>query len=104
MLQKLPVKKIKAKSPSIIEVDNGVTVHIDYDGNVSIEGHKKLTLKCDDDLELDAKNINIQAKEVVYVGSGKGTVMQSPILHLNPKHSASGYIKRKNKNAKGSQR
>lgn len=104
MLQKLPIKKIKAKSPSVIEIDNGVTIHIDYEGNVSIEGQKKLKLKCNSDLELDAKNINIQAQELVYVGAGKGTVMQSPLLHLNPVKGESGYIKKRKKNAKGSQR
>ena len=85
MLKKLDPNVVKVAPPSIIEVDGGVTIFVDYDGNVTIEGHKSMKFKCEDDIEFDAKNINLRAKENVYIGSDKHIVQQSPRIDLNPK-------------------
>ena len=44
MLKKLDPNVVKVAPPSIIEVDGGVTIFVDYDGNVTIEGHKSMKL------------------------------------------------------------
>jgi hypothetical protein len=93
MLKRLDHNVVKVTSPSIIEVDGGVTIFVDYGGNVTIEGHKSMKFKCEEDIEFDAKNINLQARENVYIGSGKQIVEQAPTIHLNPEHDNSGYKK-----------
>ncbi len=84
---------VKVGSPAIVEVDGGVTIHIDAKNNVTIKGHEKIRMKCDGDFEVDAKNINMQAQENVYIGSGKHLVQQAPRIDLNPKINQSGYKK-----------
>lgn len=84
---------VKVGSPAIVEVDGGVTIHIDAKNNVTIKGHNKMKFVCDGDLELDAKNIKMQAQENVYIGSGKHLVQQAPRIDLNPEHDNSGYKK-----------
>ena len=93
MLKRLDHNVIKVTSPSIIEVDGGVTIYVDYGRNVTIEGHKSVKFKCEEDIEFDAKNINLQARENVYIGSGNQIVEQAPTIHLNPEHDKSGYKK-----------
>ena len=93
MLKRLDHNVIKVTSPSIIEVDGGVTIYVDYGGNVTIEGHKSMKFKCEEDIEFDAKNINLHAKENVYIGSDVNIVQQSPRIDLNPKINTKGYEK-----------
>lgn len=82
---------VKVSAPSIVEVEGGVTIHIDAKNNVTIKGHNKIKFMCDGDLEFDAKNINMQAQENVYIGSGKHLVQQAPRIDLNPEKHKSGY-------------
>jgi len=83
----------KIYSPAIIEVDGGVTIRIDAQSNVTIEGQRSIKFKTDSDIEFDAKNISMQAQENVYIGSGKHLVQQSPRIDLNPEFKKSGYKK-----------
>jgi len=83
----------KIYSPTIIEVDGGVTIRIDAQNNVTIEGQRSIRFKTDSDIEFDAKNISMQAQENVYIGSGKGIVEQAPRIDLNPESGKSGYKK-----------
>jgi hypothetical protein len=42
-------------------------------------------------LNLEAENINLNAKENVYIGSGKNITQQAPRIDLNPELDSSGY-------------
>ena len=44
-----------------------------------------------ENIEMDAKNITLNAKEKVYIGSGEGITQQAPRIDLNPEQDASGY-------------
>ena len=50
-------------------------------------------MKCSGDIDFDAKNISMRAKENVYIGSGKHLVQQAPRIDLNPESGKSGYKK-----------
>jgi hypothetical protein len=92
MMLKVP-EYYKIYSPAIVEVEGGVTIRIDAQNNVTIEGQRSIRFKTDSDIEFDAKNISMQAQENVYIGSGKHLVQQAPRIDLNPKRNKSGYKK-----------
>ena len=62
---------MKASRPSIIEIDNGIMIYIDVDGNVGILGHNKVKIITKTDLDIDALNINIKAHENVRINGQK---------------------------------
>jgi uridine kinase len=96
---------VRADIPTVVEVKNGVKIHIDENGNIEVEGHNNITFKCQGNMDFDASNINMHAKSMimnidgpVYAGSSDKIIFQAPLLHLNPLISLSGYfgnIKRK---------
>ena len=93
MLKRLDIKHIYVDSPAVINTDNGVTIKIDADRTLTIEGQKSIKMKCSGDIDFDAKNISMRAKENVYIGSGKYLVQQAPRIDLNPESGRSGYKK-----------
>ncbi len=103
MLKKLDYDYLIANRPCIIEVDGGVTIHIDADNNVIVAGSNKLKFEINGDLELDAKNINMHASESfnldvdgdIHIGSSTHLTQQAPRIDLNPKVLSTGYRGRK---------
>ena len=93
MLKKLEYDYMYIDAPAIVHTDNGVTIRIEADKSVTIEGHTGINMKCNGNIDLDAKNISLQAQENVYIGSGKTLIQQAPTIHLNPEHDNSGYKK-----------
>lgn len=91
MLKQLPLKKIKVQPSTYIEIDGGVTIFVDSNKNVHIDGHNKLIMRSAEEIDLNAKNINLNAQENVYIGSGNGIVQQAPRIDLNPNGSEDGY-------------
>ena len=91
MLQQLQLQRIKVDSPAVIEIDNGISIHIDANRNVFIDGHNKLIMRSVENIEMDAKNIHLNAKENVYIGSGKNITQQAPRIDLNPLGDESGH-------------
>lgn len=98
------IERITVSRPSTVYVDGGITLHIDSDNNVTIEGHKSLKFSCDGDLDFDAKNINLHASKSlnidvngdIHIGSSTNIVEQAPRIDLNPKELTSGYKGKKN--------
>lgn len=91
---------IEVKKPSIVKVEGGVTIRIDKDKNVTIEGQNSLSFRCEGDLDLDAEHINLHARKgmtmnvdgEVYMGSSKHIIQQAPRIDLNPYEGmVSGY-------------
>lgn len=93
MLKKLKMDEIYVTGPTTVSVVGGVKIHVNEYNEVTIEGNSSLKFKTDDDIEFDAKNINLNAQENVYIGSGKHLVQQAPRIDLNPEYDASGYKK-----------
>lgn len=87
------MQKLKVSGPTLIEVEGGVTVYVDHNNCVTIQGNKNVKITTPEDLTLDAKNIDIKAKETVYIGSDKHIVQQAPRIDLNPKIMSKGYEK-----------
>lgn len=91
MLHQLSLKKIKVRESTYIEVEGGVSIFVDENKNVYIDGHNKLIMRSAENIEMDAKNIHLNAKEKVYIGSGENITQQAPRIDLNPEQDASGY-------------
>jgi len=81
-------------------VDGGVTIRIDKDKNITIEGQNSLSFRCEGDVDFDAENINLHARKgmtvnvdgEVYMGSSKQIIQQAPRIDLNPYEGmVSGY-------------
>ena len=91
MLKQLPLKKIKVRESTYIEIDGGVTIFVDSDKNVFIDGHNKVFIKGNESIDLDAENISINAQKNLYIGSGNNITHQSVRIDLNPEGESSGY-------------
>jgi len=63
---------------------NEVTITVDDNKNVRISGHNKLFFDSAGDVEINAKNINMNAEEVIRIESGKHLVQKSAMIDLNP--------------------
>jgi phage major head subunit gpT-like protein len=80
-----PQKKIKHKTttikklvgPAVIEVDGGVSIHIDERQNVVVYGFKKMAFRSAGEINLEADNINLKAN--------KEMLIQTKKLNINPK-------------------
>lgn len=91
---------VEIKKPSIIKVDGGVTIRIDNNKNITIEGQNSLSFRCEGDVDFDAEHINLHARKgltmnvdgEVYMGSSKHIIQQAPRIDLNPYEGmVSGY-------------
>lgn len=90
---------IEVSKPSIIKVDGGVTIRVDSNRNVTIEGQNSLSFKCEGDVDFDADHINLHARKgmtmnvdgEVYMGSSKHIIQQAPRIDLNPFERTTGY-------------
>lgn len=87
------VQKLKVSGPTLIEVEGGVTVYVDHNNCVTIQGNKNVKISTPEDLTLDAKNIDIKAKDTIYIGSDKHIIEQAPRIDLNPDNDKGGYKK-----------
>lgn len=63
---------------------NEVTITVDENKNVRISGHNKLFFDSAGDVEINAKNINMNAEEVIRFESGKHLIQKSARIDLNP--------------------
>ena len=77
-----------------IELEGGVTIECDQDGNLKIKGAKSLNIVTEGELKLKGDTVNIQAKRDLYLGS-ETSVLQSKTVHLNPLKGKTGYGKRR---------
>jgi hypothetical protein len=93
--------EIIVTKPSIIKVDSGVTIRIDKDKNITIEGQNSLSFRCEGDVDFDAEHINLHARKgmtmnvdgEVYMGSSKHIIQQAPRIDFNPYDGmVSGYF------------
>lgn len=71
------VQKLKVSGPTLIEVEGGVTVYVDYNNCVTIQGNKNVRITTPEDFTIKAKTIDMEATEHM--------VMKSARIDLNPK-------------------
>lgn len=81
--------------PALIVINGSILITVDAKNNITIDGHEKVKIRVPHgDLDLDAKNISINAKEELYIGTGKEVRIQSKKINLNPKKGKGGYNSR----------
>lgn len=76
---------------------NEVTITVDENKNVRISGHNKLFFDSAGDVEINAKNINMNAEDTVFIKSGYHMIHDAPRLDLNPDIDDEEYHKYRNK-------
>lgn len=88
----------KSNQPQLIELEDGVTIKIDSNKNILIEGQNGIKFKCIGDIDFDADTINMHAKTMtmsvdgdVYMGSSTHIIQQAPRIDFNPNVLSSGY-------------
>lgn len=83
---------LNVNGPRIINIYGKIKISVVSENDITIEGLEAVKIKTDE-LDLDARNISIQAEENLYIGAGKHLVQQAPRIDLNPEHDNSGYKK-----------
>lgn len=78
------VDLIHIRKPAMIDVHGKIFIAVDSDGQITISGSESVKIEAPENIDLDAKNINIQAEEHVYIGSGQNITQQAPRIDLNP--------------------
>lgn len=78
------------QKPAHIEVGK-ITIRIDEDNNIEIEGHNNLNFNCGGDLNINAKKINMQGEDDILLESKTHMVQKAPRIDLNPHHPAPSY-------------
>ena len=77
MLKRVEKDYIKvSNTPATVEVEGGVTIHIDQYNNVTIDGYNNLNLNSKGDVNITGDNISIEAKTHL--------VHKAPRIDLNP--------------------
>lgn len=71
------VQKLKVSGPTLIEVEGGVTVYVDHNNCVTIQGNKNVRISTPEDLNIKAKTIDMEATEHM--------ILKSHRIDLNPK-------------------
>lgn len=85
MLARLKTDFVKITSrPATVEVEGGVTIHIDQYNNVTINGYNNLNLDSKGDVNIKGENINIEAKTHL--------VHKAKRIDLNPDETESRYV------------
>lgn len=70
--------------PVTVETPTGVKIHIDAFNNVTVVGQNQLKFKCEGDIDFDADNINMNAKNRIVVKSGVHLIHHSERIDINP--------------------
>lgn len=73
------------EQPALVKVGK-ITIKIDEDNNIEIEGHNDLNFNCAGDLNINAKKINMLGEDDVVVESKTHIVQMAPRIDLNPHH------------------
>jgi hypothetical protein len=91
------VSYVSVNGPAVIEVKGGVFIHIDANRNVRVDGFDKLQLTSPKEIDLDATNISIRAKENLYIGTDNHIELQTNRIDFCPEGDAGGYKKSRRK-------
>lgn len=81
------------EQPALVRVGK-ITIKIDEDNNIEIEGHNDLNFNCAGDLNINAKKINMLGQDDMVLESKTHMVHMAPRIDLNPHHQALTYDER----------
>lgn len=81
--------------PAAIEFEGGLTIFVDEDNNIKIEGQKGIDFNCDGDLNFNAKKITLTGDGTVMVESKAHLVHLAPRIDLNPEEDDPRYKEHK---------
>jgi hypothetical protein len=70
--------------PAAIEFEGGLTIFIDENNNIKIEGQKNVDFNCNGDLNFNAQKINMVGKDEVTLESKMHLIHLAPRIDLNP--------------------
>jgi hypothetical protein len=76
--------------PALVRVGK-ISIKIDEDNNIEIEGHNDLNFNCAGDLNINAKKINMTGEDDMVIESKTHLVQMAPRIDLNPHHAAPSY-------------
>ena len=77
MLKRIEKDYIKVtNTPAVVEVEGGVTIHIDQYNNVTIDGYNNLNLNSKGDVNITGDNVSIEARTHL--------LHKAPRIDLNP--------------------
>lgn len=71
------------EQPALVKVGK-ITIKIDEDNNIEIEGHNNLNFNCAGDLNINAKKINMLGEDDMVLESKTHMVHMAPRIDLNP--------------------
>lgn len=71
--------------PAVVETPTGLKIHIDAFNNVTIVGQNQIKFKCEGDMEFEADNIKMKAKDQFRIESDKNLLHKAKRIDLNPR-------------------
>lgn len=71
-------------TPTTVETPTGLKIYIDAFNNVTIVGQNQIKFKCEGDMEFEADNIRMKAKDQFRVESDKNLIHKAKRIDLNP--------------------
>lgn len=78
------MQKHKIEGPAEIETPTGLKIQIDAFNNVTIVGQNQMKFCCEGDMEFDADNIRMKAKDQFRIESEKNLIHKAARIDLNP--------------------
>lgn len=81
--------------PAAIEFEGGLTIFVDENNNIKIEGQNNVDFNCNGDLSFNAKKINVTGSDEVMVESKMHLIHLAPRIDLNPETNDPRYIEHK---------
>lgn len=81
--------------PASIEFEGGLTIFIDENNNIKVEGQNNVDFNCNGDLSFNAKKINMVGEGEVIVESKMHLVHLAPRIDLNPDEEDPRYLEHK---------
>lgn len=78
------------QGPALIEINGSICITVDEYNNITIDGHNKVFIRSSE-IDMDADNISIRAKDKLYIGTENEVEIQTKKINLNPKKRTGGY-------------
>lgn len=78
------MQSLKVEAPSVIETPTGLKIQIDAFNNVTIVGQNSLKFKCEGEMEFEADNIKMKAKDQFRIESDRNLIHKAARIDFNP--------------------
>ena len=78
------MQRYNVEGPAEIETSTGLKIQIDAFNNVTIVGQNQMRFVCEGDMEFDADNIRMYAKDQFRLESGRNLIHKAARIDINP--------------------